>query len=97
MKRFGKYLLWTLVILLLEDILVVIVLDVVTETLHQVGAVGIIFCAELQQPQGIYAVFQRWRRGGLNGEQRQIRLRGLDFALFQIIGNDVEDDRYGKQ
>ena len=71
--------------------------NVVTETLHQVGAIGIIFRAEFQQPQGIYAVFQRRRRGGLNGKQRQIRLRGLDFALFQIIGNDVEDDRYDKQ
>ena len=73
-----------------------VVFEHFAETAHQIGAFGIVFCAVLQQPQCVYAVFRRRRRRGRRGQQRQIGFGGTDFALFQPFGNGIQDGDGGQ-
>ena len=73
-----------------------VVFEHFAETVHQIGAFGIIFCAVLQQPQCVYAVFRRRRRCRRRGQQRQIGFGGTDFALFQPFGNGIQDGDGGQ-
>ena len=73
-----------------------VVFEHFAETAHQIGAFGIVFCAVLQQPQCVYAVFDGRRRCGRRGQQRQIGFGGADFALFQPFGNGIQDGNGGQ-